>query len=134
MKEIEFRAKNLKDEWEYGYYLEFELCDGEGRCSYIKKDGCQPIKVIKNTVGQFTGYIDSCKKRVYEGDILKITDEDIHESWSSEVEQKGIVEVNSCDYDYTLIEWADDYLTFEVIGNIYDNPELIQNRKKGGAK
>lgn len=34
MKEIEFRAKNLKGEWEYGYYLEFELCDGEGRCSY----------------------------------------------------------------------------------------------------
>lgn len=119
MKEIEFRAKNLKGEWEYGYYLEFELCDGEGRCSYIKKDGRQPIKVIKGTVGQFTGYIDNFKKRVYEGDILKITDEDNNISWKSEVGQKGIVKVYGCDYDYTLIEWIEDNLTFEVIGNIY---------------
>lgn len=65
---------------------------------------------------------------------MTITDEDINISWKSEVEQKGIVEVNGFDYDYTLIEWADDNLTFEVIGNIYDNPELIQNREKGDVK
>lgn len=137
MNEIKFRAKKLKGEWEYGYYLEFELCDGEGRCSYIKKDGCQPIKVLKETVGQFTGLLDKNQSEVYDGDIIKAPSGRIYlVMWSTWIHQerrnKWIVD------EYQFTGWCIGYegnkpfdtldsevLQGEVIGNVHDNPELI---------
>ncbi|MCS3283443.1 YopX family protein [Bacteroides salyersiae] len=129
MNEIKFRAKNLKGEWEYGYYLEFELCDGEGRCSYIKKDGCQPIKVLKETVGQFTGLLDRNGKEIYEGDIVEldyITTTGKHRIGLS-------FEIKWCTQEGCWVGWdgfaentiQQTHKMFVVKGNIYDNPELI---------
>lgn len=70
---IKFRGKRKDNgEWVFGFYLEYELCDGEGRCSYIKIDGCSPIKVIPETVSQFTGLKDKKSIRIYEGDIISV--------------------------------------------------------------
>lgn len=51
-------------EWIFGYYLEFSLFDGEGRCSYIQVDGCQPIKVDPDTVSQFTELLKGCEEQI----------------------------------------------------------------------
>lgn len=137
MIEIKFRAKNLKGEWEYGYYLEFELCDGEGRCSYIKKDGCQPIKVLKETVGQFTGLLDKNQSEVYDGDIIKAPSGRIYlVMWSTWIHQERRDKWTVDEYQFT--GWCIGYernkpidtldsevLQGEVIGNAHDNPELI---------
>jgi uncharacterized phage protein (TIGR01671 family) len=137
MIEIKFRAKNLKGEWEYGYYLEFELCDGEGRCSYIKKDGCQPIKVLKETVGQFTGLLDKNQSEVYDGDIIKAPSGRIYlVMWSTWIHQERRDKWTVDEYQFT--GWCIGYernkpidtldsevLQGEVIGNVHDNPELI---------
>lgn len=124
MKEVEFRAKNLKSgEWEYGYYLEMKYNDE--RHSYIKKFDGPSKEVDPKTLGQYTGYIDLQNQKIYEGDIVRVTNEDTYESWNSEVRRRGVIDVSGCDYDYTLIEWADDDLVTQVIGNKYDNPELI---------
>lgn len=137
MIEIKFRAKNLKGEWEYGYYLEFELCDGEGRCSYIKKDGCQPIKVLKETVGQFTGLLDKNQSEVYDRDIIKAPSGRIYlVMWSTWIHQERRDKWTVDEYQFT--GWCIGYernkpidtldsevLQGEVIGNVHDNPELI---------
>lgn len=126
MRLVKFRGKNLKGEWEYGYYLEFELCDGEGRRSYIKKDGCQPIKVLKETVGQFTGLLDKNGIEIYEGDIIKISKHEI----------PGIIKWDNLRLCF-LCEWTNmptagdiGYLVncclLEVVGTVFDNPELLK--------
>lgn len=129
MRTIKFRGKRTDTgEWICGDLLtsngtECEISDWND-IVYSRYD------VDPETIGQFTGLLDKNGKEIYEGDILRVTDDNIEESWKSEVEQKGIIEVNGCDYDYTLIEWADDNLTFEVIGNIHDNPELLKGGKE----
>lgn len=136
MNEIKFRAKNLKGEWEYGYYLEFELCDGEGRCSYIKKDGCQPIKVLKETVGQFTGLLDKNQSEVYDGDIIKAPSGRIYlVMWSTWIHQERRDKWTVDEYQFT--GWCIGYernkpidtldsevLQGEVVGNVHDNPKF----------
>lgn len=91
--------------------------------------------VYPETVGQFTGMYDRKGKEIYEGDILGAKGYAI--GWV-----KGgvrgycydVVYVNhpTMESDWSLYSTVkDDYPEqIEVIGNIYDNPELL----KGGEK
>lgn len=92
-------------------------------------------EVIPETVGEFTGVVDANGKKVFEGDIVKLT-EDVKKTFGA---TDGVVKFNHgaffvngkngildslfvlVDYTYILRGW--------VIGNIYDNPELIQEVK-----
>lgn len=74
--EIKFRAKLLHDhptrdlkkgDWVFGFYLE-DLQDGEWK-SFIFCD-CTRYEVDKETLGQFTGFLDEDNKPIYEHDIV----------------------------------------------------------------
>lgn len=139
MRKIVFRIKDI-DIWYYGFplrevrpedlYIPFQGEDENGNSFYS-------ISVDVKTLGQFTGLCDKNGKEIYEGDIIK------HLSGRT-IEGKSMY-INFC------INWGDDncYRAYknglkgysyeisfanyiynpkdnEVIGNIYDNPELLK--------
>lgn len=133
MRPIKFRGKRVDtDEWIYGDLLtsngtECEISDWD-KVDYSRYD------VIPETVGQFTGYLDENKQEVYEDDIVRCIDPD-GEEYVTTVRHDGgafAIDVVSCDYDYSAIGWAIDVDVEEmrVIGNIYDNPELLEGGEK----
>lgn len=91
---------------------------------------CEKYEVIPETVGQFTGLTDKNGKKIFEGDIVKgdlglgYGDNENHIAYI-EYQEDGmsfcLVEILEEDFG-KCAEISDD---LEVIGNIYDNPELL---------
>lgn len=136
MRKILFRAKSLeKDnlgEWIYGdlnHTSEFETYIVPQYREYgeIYNDG---IMIDEKTVGQFVGLHDKNRKEIYEGDIIKMLRGIYKVVWSiSDVsfrlerwitKEDGVKEVS-----FFITPYHESYV--EVIGNIIDNPELIEN-------
>lgn len=136
MRENLFHGKRKDNgKWVEGYYVSV----GEyhyiltGKLELVSYLGFEHFLVIPETVGQYTGLTDKNGKKIFEGDICKVTvftceGEDKHFlcevcfDYSSFIfrERSGldILFSNICDFDTDV----------EVIGNIYDNPELIGGR------
>lgn len=130
MREIKFRGKHIHafvepnntEIWVYGY-----LCNDH----YINSEELMgEMFVDKNTVGQFTGLKDVDGTEIYEGDILEETGHFFSNDRKTYSEVKWKTNY-SCwlrgDYQRltpnNIKKWK-----CRVVGNIWDNPELL-NRK-----
>lgn len=135
MRDILFRGKQTDNgEWVEGYYLNQRESLTDKKACYIASNngyGFNYISVIHETVCQFTGLYNENDKKVFEGDIIKCK---VHEMNGYRV-RRGVVEYHGVGFIMNLDpnSWYDQKnISFdcEVIGNIYDNPELL----KGGNK
>ncbi len=132
MKEILFRAKHihalLKNEyldgtWVYGY-----LCNE----NYIHSPELGGEHLIdKNTISQYTGLRDKNGDRIFEGDIVRYTDELIGKEKNDEIKYSEKyasfcrLHKSKMGLQYLYL-YKDIALDCEVIGNIFDNPELLE--------
>lgn len=116
MRKILFRGKSIySDEWYFGSYISG---------GYIMMYGFDQRSVDPETVGQFTGLTDKNDKMIFEGDVVKGKDH-----LARDFEVYGYVDHKNGSFvivgDFmTHYRWIDYDL--EVIGNIHDNPELLE--------
>lgn len=118
-REIKFRGKtNANNDWIYGDFIHQDKFNRP----MIKQDNYTAC-VNENTLGQYTGLHDKNGKEIYEGDIVKIKyrDEDIGKVI---YEHNGFsIDVTNMNKNYGRVSFVNNFM--EVIGNIYDNPELL---------
>lgn len=129
MREILFRGKRVDDgEWVYGCLLNNKH-DMIGFYNNAYK--FEINAVIPETVGQFTGLIDKSGKKIFEGDIVEFTNKFTHKKGRAEIVFEAFKwKYSGCYYGGNPIVWLcidDTSVEYEVIGNIHDNPELLED-------
>lgn len=136
MREILFRGKRKDNgEWVYGNYA---VTDNNEKQHFIFQNKAFEFEVDPETVGQYTGITDDNGKKIFDGDILGITNDDPDYDYITKVYldcNTLCVDVQGQDYDYTSIGfaieiWDDECDQLEVIGNIHDNPELLKGAEE----
>lgn len=139
MREIEFRGKSKQNgEWVYGGIWTAVYHNDNDREVAIVLDGLSRTIIDIETLGQYTGLKDIKGKKIFEGDIVKLTEINYNYEWTAVVEfgnpnseyvwgwnLKPITKDVECNLD--ILCWVEMPIgaTCEIIGNIYDNPELL---------
>jgi uncharacterized phage protein (TIGR01671 family) len=147
MREILFRGKRKDNgEWFYGDLLQnidvIKIREQEKEIKYIARS----FEVVPETIGQYTGLTDKNRTKIFEGDIVEVwykqrTLENNTEpqkykaiivfgnpncfySWGYQLKM-----IDDFPYNNDILLWVemeDTGAFVEVIGNIHDNPELLE--------
>jgi hypothetical protein len=133
MREILFRAKainrvegreyrtNYKNgDWVYGLLSKpyIEVGEYSSAAEMTNTSGISDIEVDHETIGQFTGLTDKNGVKIFEGDIVEYEGKRYSINYLPHYTRFSAVKPNT-----VFCVFA--YQRGEVIGNIYDNPELI---------
>lgn len=149
MRDIKFRGKRVDNgEWVYGLPMHGSGGDINYICGWMGDDGgetYQQIEVNSKTVGQYTGLPDKLNNDIYEGDILERIgsyDNFTPIPMNTRKRQLIVVELN-VEHDefgktsfgfsmHTQSSYSErtNPATYEKIGNIHDNPELLKINHK----
>lgn len=127
MRTIKFRGKTASWGWIYSrdirhtvgsVFLDDEKYQGEEDCF---------IAVDPNSIGQYTGMEDAEGREIYEGDVIKDEVGEIYEvCWYDDL-AAFMAEMTCNQKPFMMYDISPK--NCHVIGNIYDNPELL----KGGC-
>lgn len=140
MREILFRGKekdggSFDGKWRYGDLVRVKEGSVTKTRIFEKNIG---YLVVSETVGEYTGLTDRNGKKIFEGDILQdkfgqIKIVDYCDQWGAfrtcfvralNEEGKIVATVGGASFVGTI--WR----KYEVIGNIHDNPELLEEKEK----
>lgn len=132
MREILFRGKRVDNgEWVFGSYA-FEprrkgafgqtISDLDQERHYIvSKKNYEYWEVVPETVGDYTGLTDKNGKRIFEGDIMSGRG-----NTYKVIFDEGVFRIENSNYTTGLYVAIHMEKIDEVIGTIYDNPELLE--------
>jgi hypothetical protein len=130
MREYLFRGKrNDNGKWAYGYYMVI----GDRHLIINPKIPESNPTVIPETIGQFTGVLAKNGKKIFEHDIVEFGGGHGYPKWKP----KQVVWGNTLDVALStccgfmldgtqMFLSTDDSDSIKYIGNIHDNPELLE--------
>lgn len=138
MREILFRGKSGYG-WHYGLLTKY----GNHKWRVIEEDN-NMVTVKTNTIGQYTGLTDKNGLKIFEGDILHFGDKNYLVFWNDEcfqwqmrIRKDGFSfpvycgQDTGCPVECVTLGWVAaeipilGTMSTEIVGNIYDNPDLI---------
>lgn len=126
MREIKFRGKSiLTDEWFYGDLV--HSADKKRTAILVNdKDSYDECEVVPETIGQFTSLYDCDGKEIFEGDILDFNGLTVEVRF---VRGAFALLVNGNLDDELYGDCRTDVFA-KVIGNVYENPDIMKGGKK----
>lgn len=158
MREILFRAKAINRDPNREYRTNYKNGDWiyglieriyDERCpnipsTMIDQYGVSNIDVDYKTISEYTGLTDKNGKKIFEWDIVKCYDKNVDESFFAIImfgNPNGFYNygwqlkpIGKTDFNVDILCWVDMEDTgayIEIIGNIFENPELFGGKING---
>ena len=128
MREILFRGKRADSgEWVEGDLLQIKYYNKPIiECKIMPQTPVSSAyPVLPETVGQYTGLTDRNGKRIFEGDIVRYGDT-IHQVVFEQRNTTAYFGLIYSEIETMPFGYYQDLKQIEVIGNIHDNPELME--------
>ena len=140
MRQIKFRGKCVPDskyagEWVTGGYVapdsDCKKRDEGLIVEYLGGNTTITYHVDPATVGQYTGLKDKNDKEIYEGDVVVVTNLMV-EAFGEQMLTSIVYDEELACFDFKALDRQRCVCTtvldaeLEVIGNIFDNPELLE--------
>ena len=135
-REILFKGKRKDNgEWIEGYF--FKIWDRVFLLWGMTNDNPNMVEVIPETVGQLTELVDKNGKRIFDGDVVQAKQLDSNETVKVIIKIGKYTDFNSGDINIGVYALFNEGVTitindivehqdlFEVIGNVYDDKELL---------
>ena len=137
MREIKFRGYSVEEliglQW---------ICNGYGVAKIVYMDGTKSFHLLtpygdyqveEGSIGQYTGLKDMTGREIFEGDIVEF----IHsgEKQISQIYYKEFdgfrfkFTYNDYEYEISIRDLNTPYRKTKIIGNMYENSELLAERK-----
>lgn len=120
-REILFRGKS-GDGWHYGLLTKY----GNHKWRVVEEDN-NMVTVKTDTIGQYTGLTDTNDTKIFEGDILQVNYHGDEIGRVCIYYKYAMYLCNTIygDIDYDTLGMLNANYQLEVIGNVYDNPEMV---------
>lgn len=141
MENILFRGKRIDNgQWIYGWVTEQYKKHKNGEVLTkikSKKFGVGEHLVDTKTVGQYIGFDDCKDRKIFDGDIVKIFEDDRLYHVQRECDRLGgyigdnghtlcCIGVDMCRSFIDVYNPDSEFFEVEVVGNEYDNPEMLR--------
>lgn len=126
MREILFRGERIDNgKWVQGYL--YRLSEKLNPFILLKSEKGASYEVDAKTVGQYTGLTDKNGTKIFEGDIVDFAERPDNGDYGAVIYDADETEFG-IEYYNIYRSLGKNYYpkNIEVIGNIYDNPELLE--------
>lgn len=130
-EKVRLNGEKIKSNWVYGGIFP-QNGDGDFAIIYQQEPTVEKYPVYADTVGQYTGLTDKNGTKIFEGDIVKYGDT-VHNVVFEQRNGTAYFGLVYSTLETLSFGYYQDLKQIEVIGNIYDNPELVgdENNEKG---
>ena len=135
-----FKAKRLDNgEWVKGALLLHDTDIATIFNQHPADGSLQGFEVDTSTICQCTGLKDKNGKLIWQNDVVKKEFYTDYDNCANSEEYIGIVKITDCAWVietirdkctrpiFETMSYSEDVKHFEVIGNIFDNPELLES-------
>lgn len=126
MRPIKFRAR-IKGTTAPFVFGSLRVDDGKTYIGWRNENGWFEDEVDPESVGQFTGLLDKNSVEIYEGDIIYG-----RSTWRGKNMATAVVEWRRGGF-YLRFRPITDWYSWEIIGNVYEHPNLLSDTKQTEA-
>lgn len=128
-REILFKAKRKDNgEWVEGYYMPRPNSFGKPQYYIVLSSGALWYEIDPDTLCQYTGLTDKNGKKIWENDICEMVYDGVVHIYiivwdKEELDFKGTNGKENYGINFEYLGCCEEIV---VIGNIFDNPELLE--------